>query len=209
MATALDLTGMQFGRLSVQYQTQSRIAKDGRPRRQWLCTCDCGNTVIVSTQNLRKGDVKSCGCLKREKLVQKLTTHGESKTKLHNIWKAMRKRCMNTHNSDFKYYGGRAISVCKEWNSNYDAFRNWALDHGYRDGLTIDRIDVNGDYSPENCRFCSMKEQANNRTNNVIVKFNGVSHTIKEWSEITGIPYQRLYMRLRNGWDAERAIRTI
>lgn len=206
MPKALDLSGLRFGRLVVQHLVNSRVAKDGKPRRRWLCQCDCGNTIIASTQDLRKGDVKSCGCLKRDETIKRMTTHGSSHTKLYNIWKAMRKRCRNVHNSDFDRYGGRGISVCAEWDSSFESFRDWALAHGYEDGLTIDRIDVNKGYCPDNCRFCSMKSQANNRTSNVIVEFDGRSHTIKEWSEITGIPYSRLYMRLKKGWPVERAL---
>ena len=113
---------------------------------------------------------------------------------------------------DDYYYGqgngGRGIFVCPEWESSFESFYNWAVTHGYEYGLTIDRIDVNLGYSPDNCRLCSMKSQANNRTSNVVISFNGQSHNIKEWSEITGIPYQRLYMRLRNGWSVERALTT-
>lgn len=205
MPKALDLTGLRFGRLVVQHLADCGGEKAGRTRRRWVCVCDCGNRVIASTQDLRKGDVRSCGCLKRDSTIKRMSTHCASRTKLHNIWKAMRKRCRNEHNSDFAHYGGRGIFVCPEWDSSFEAFRDWALSHGYEEGLTIDRIDVNNGYSPDNCRFCSMKDQANNRTSNVVVEFDGQSHTIKEWSEILGIPYSRLYMRLKNGWTIERA----
>lgn len=205
MAKALDLTGLRFGRLVVMRLTDGITGGGGKPRRRWTCLCDCGNTVVASTQDLRKGDVRSCGCLKHDETVKRMTSHGSSRTRLHNIWKAMRKRCRNIHNSDFAHYGGRGISVCSEWDSSFETFRDWALLHGYEDGLTIDRIDVNKGYSPDNCRFCSMKSQANNRTSNVVIEFNGESHTIKEWSEITGIPYSRLYMRLKKWGPVERS----
>lgn len=206
MSRALDLTGQRFGRLIVLERAVDRQTIGGETKRQWLCRCDCGKLIVASTMNLRKGDTKSCGCLKDECTKGRMTQHGESGTRLHNIWKAMRKRCRNERNSDYAYYGGRGIHVCTDWDESYEAFRDWAYKNGYEDGLTIDRIDVDRDYEPENCRFVDMKTQCNNRSNSRLITFNGETHTIAEWSEITGIKYHTLYMRIEEyGWTPERA----
>lgn len=207
MSRALDLTGQRFGRLTVLERAANRLTAGGETKRQWICRCDCGKQIVASTMNLRKGDTKSCGCLKDERTKDRMTQHGESRTKLHNIWKTMRKRCRNEHNSDYAYYGGRGIRVCTEWDESYEAFRDWAYKNGYEDGLTIDRIDVDRNYEPENCRFVDMKTQCNNRSNSRLITFNGETHTIAEWSEITGIKYHTLYMRIEEyGWTPERAL---
>lgn len=208
MGKPLDLQGCRFGRLKIVSQAANKIMPNGDSRRAWFCECDCGNTIVVTTRDLQKGDVKSCGCLKREVDKKRNYLHGEHGSHLHNVWVAMRRRCANKKNADYHRYGGRGISVCAEWQDDYIAFRDWAISNGYSSSLTIDRIDVNGDYSPENCRWVTMKDQCNNRSNNAIICSNGISHTISEWAEIVNLPYTTLYMRFRNGWDAERALYT-
>lgn len=182
---------------------------NGDSKRAWLCKCDCGNELIATTMDLRKGDVRSCGCLKLELDIDRAKTHGDHGTHLHNVWCAMRRRCRDKNYKDFDRYGGRGISVCAEWNHDYSVFKEWALSNGYKQYLTIDRIDVNGNYEPGNCRWVSMKEQANNRTNTKKIECDGETHTIKEWSELIGIPYSTLYMRLKKGWSIERALNNI
>lgn len=206
MGKVIDLCGCRFGRLLVLNQAESRMGKDGKPKRRWNCRCDCGNNIIATTQDLRKGDVKSCGCLHDELARQRLTIHGDSNTKLHSIWCAMRRRCRDQHQEDYKYYGGKGVVVCDEWENSFPAFKEWAMNNGYEDGLTIDRIDVNGNYCPDNCRWTTMKVQNNNRTSNINITYNGTTHTLMEWSEIYGIPYTTLYMRLRSGRDFADAI---
>lgn len=205
MGAPIDLTGQRFGMLTVIEETSPHITSGGSKQRQWVCHCDCGNRTITTTQNLRSGDTRSCGCYEKRSKKENATIHGESRTKLHNIWKAMRKRCRNENSSDYKYYGGKGVSVCDDWN-DYASFRNWALSNGFKDGLTIDRIDSSCGYSPENCRWISIKEQSNNRTNNRRFTHNGENHTIAEWSEITHIPYHTLYMRLYHGKTIDESI---
>lgn len=205
MAKPLNLIGERFGRLVVKEQAPN-TGSGRNQKRRWVCACDCGNTIVTTTQNLRKGDTKSCGCYKHDSTIKRLTVHGDSHSRLHNIWKTMRRRCNDTNYQDCKYYGGRGISVCDEWSNSFETFREWALSNGYASDLTIDRINSDGMYSPANCRWASMKVQSNNRRNNVICILNGVSHTLSEWADITNIPYHTLYMRLYNGWTFEKAI---
>lgn len=158
-----DLTGCKFGRLTVVQRAKS--AKGWRTR--WLCRCDCGKEVIVDRGNLKSSHTKSCGCLSVEEIIKRSTTHGGSKEKLYYVWKAMINRCERDTVKVFPYYGGRGISVCTEWH-DYEAFREWMLLNGYdpkapRGKFTIDRIDADGDYRPDNCRVVSMKVQRMNQ----------------------------------------------
>ena len=207
MPVGIDLIGQRYGRLLVVAKAEDHICRgSGEHKRRWECVCDCGNTVYCTTGDLRCGDVKSCGCLMRETRKEKATTHGYHGTKIHNIWCAMRRRCRNVNNKDYRWYGGKGIGVCDEWESDFMSFYEWAMENGYKDGLTIDRIDPNGDYCPDNCRWVTITEQQNNRTSNRQYTYNNETHNISEWATKAGIPYSTLYMRLRNGWSFERAI---
>lgn len=206
MGRPIDLTGQKFGRLTVIERADGYIGRNGKPRRRWLCECDCGERTLATTQDLRKGDKKSCGCLKRELSVSMNTKHGDKGKRLYRIWIAMKRRCANPGNTDYHRYGGRGVSVCDSWRTDYKAFRTWALENGYNDSLTIDRIDVDGNYEPNNCRWVTMKMQSNNRSSNVTYTYNGETHNIREWADIIGVPYSTLYMRLRNGWSVDKAL---
>lgn len=154
-----DLAGQRFGRLIALCDTGKRRA--GKPL--WKCRCDCGKTVEVASGNLVSGNSKSCGCASVEKLMERNVTHGGSGTRLHRIWDSMKTRCTNPNSKTFKYYGGRGISVCTEWLHDFTAFRDWALANGYRDDLTLDRIDTDGNYGPTNCRWATWHEQRMNQ----------------------------------------------
>jgi hypothetical protein len=198
----LDLIGEKYGRLTVLEKLPER-----RNRRVvWLCRCDCGNYDQVPTGELRSGKHLSCGCYQRERASQASLTHGQTKTRLYRIWCAMIKRCENENAEGYENYGGRGISVCEEWRNDFEVFRNWALSHGYSEKLTIERNDVNGNYCPENCRWATRDEQMNNTRRTRHFEYNGEIHTLREWSEITGIPFTRLKGRLQRGWSIEKTL---
>ena len=204
MGNFKDLTGQRFGRLIVI----KRVENDKLGKAQWLCQCDCGNKKEVSTQSLKSGKVQSCGCLHKEMLINRLTTHGKTKTRIYRIWSRMKASCSNPNVIGYKNYGGRGITVCCEWRNNFMSFYNWAIANGYSDELTIDRIDVNGNYEPSNCKWSTKKEQANNMRTNKLLTYNGETHGIYEWERIVGLPHNLIGTRIRSGWSVEKAITT-
>ena len=133
-------------------------------------------------------------------------THGESKTKLYKVWAAMKDRCSNPASTTYKRYGGRGIKVCKQWQDSYKSFRDWAIDNGYSEGLTIERIDNDGNYSPENCRCATRKEQSNNMSRNRLITYNGKTKTAVQWSELIGVNAKTISTRLRRGWSETEAL---
>lgn len=177
-------------------------------QHMWQCICSCldHNEVVVSGGNLRNGHTLSCGCLQRERIGNVAKKHGDSHNRLYTIWCGIKGRCFNKNNDAYVNYGARGIKVCDEWTESYDIFKDWALNNGYSDSLTIDRIDVNGDYTPLNCRWITMKKQCNNKRTNTFIEHNGESHTISEWSEITGIKAATIAYRLRHNWSIDKAL---
>jgi hypothetical protein len=155
----IDLIGRRFGRLLVIKRSDNTNLGHSR----WVCKCDCGIEKECIGFLLRNGDISSCGCYRREKRI----THGDSNSNLYYIWIAMKGRCFNKKSKDFRLYGMRGISICDEWRSNYTYFMEWALRNGYGAGLSIDRINNDGNYEPSNCRWATPIQQANNKRNNV------------------------------------------
>lgn len=196
-----DLTGQRFGRLIVKERVPNNKGKT-----KWLCVCDCGGTAVVQGGNLTSGNTVSCGCVQKERAREARTTHGRTRTKLYRAWAHIKDRCQNPKGKDWNDYGGRGIKVCDEWLNSFEAFRDWALTNGYRDDLTIDRIDVNGDYEPTNCRWADAKTQGNNKRNNRVITIDSESHTLAEWANIKGVKVQSIRSRISRGWDPEKAI---
>lgn len=189
MPNFIDLTGQRFGRLTVIERAENK----GHMTR-WLCLCDCGNTTISQAANLRGGKTVSCGCFRYDRVREVCGKHDGRGTRLYRIWKNMNSRCRCKSSSQYKDYGGRGISVCEEWR-DFRIFQQWALANGYHEKLSIDRIDVNGNYTPDNCKWSTAKEQCRNKRNNHVV--NG--KTLAEWAEITCIKYQTLVGRANKG----------
>lgn len=200
-----DLTGQRFGRLLVKHFANF----DTHHSTMWVCLCDCGKTHIASRNNLTSGHTKSCGCLAREIESAQMTKHGGKKTRLYNIWCSIKTRCYNKNCEAYINYGGRGISVCKEWKNDFNMFREWAMCNGYSSKLSIDRINNNKGYCPNNCRWVTRKEQNNNKRDNRIVEFNGQKHTLAQWCKELGLKYHVVYLRIyRHKWDIARALTT-
>ena len=199
----LNLTGKRFGKLVV-------IKTAGKTKNGaylWQCKCDCGNEIIANVGNLKNGHTKSCGCLRVDRCKTNFTKHGLEHTRLYGIWSDMRLRCYDEKNIAYHRYGGRGITICDEWKNDVKAFYDWATANGYKDSLTIDRIDNDGNYCPENCRWATVKEQASNRRSNILVTHNGKTQTMKKWANEVGTPYKVVWARMQKlGWSAERAL---
>ena len=208
---ARDLAGVRFGRLAVV----GRAANDGSGRAVWSCLCDCGNLASVKSSSLVNAHTRSCGCLGREVRISngvrvgRAQVHAFSKSAMtpeYRTWEAMITRCHNPEVNSYANYGGRGIVVCPQWRESFEQF---VLDMGARPaGCSIERIDNNGPYTPENCRWATRTEQANNRRNTRWITVNGETRTLSEWARITGLAWHTIYNRLVSGWSEDAAINT-
>ena len=215
MGKFIDLTGQRFGRLEVLAPADDYVSPKGYIAKRWLCMCDCGNKTIVTAEKLKSGHTKSCGCYHNEIAKSKEIKHrkynienSETKKRLYRIRSSMKTRCYNKNYENYKNYGGRGITICDEWKDNFQAFYDWAIKNGYKKGLTIDRIDNNKGYSPENCRWATHKEQTLNRRCTQFLLFNGENRTLVEWAKETGINYQTLNYRKKAGKTPAEILKT-
>lgn len=202
MSKKLELEGKRFGRLVAICDSGERRANNVK----WLCKCDCGNYVKVEAVSLRRGNTISCGCYNIENFTQRITKHGDYKTRLYSIYRCMKNRCNNKNNTNYKTYGAIGIKVCEEWMDNYFNFKEWAVNNGYQETLTLDRIDVNKGYSPTNCRWVDYKTQGNNKRTNHYITYKGKKQTLTQWAEQVGMKPNCLQTRLSRGWSVERAL---
>lgn len=201
MGKFIDLTGQRFERLVVI--ERSGIGNSGSV--VWRCLCDCGKETHVLGTSLRMGNTRSCGCLIAESTSARARTHGLSKTRLYKIWDGMRGRCTNPNRREYKDYGGRGITVCTEWDKEFMAFHDWSMENGYSDNLTLDRIENDGPYSPENCRWATRKTQSDNTRLTVHITVNGETRNIEEWAATIGVARSTMSRHVKNG-DAEEYI---
>lgn len=194
------LEGKRFGNLTV-------IKRVGRKNNSgiWLCRCDCGKEVTCYQSNILRGTSTSCGCLKSYYARQSRNCHGESTTVLYTKWTSIKTRCLNPNSQNYGSYGGRGIKICEEW-LDFWTFREWAYENGYQDGLSIERIDVNGNYCPENCCWIEISEQANNRRTNTFIEYGGKKQTASQWARELGIGKDTITYRVRAGWTPEECL---
>ena len=197
MSKFIDITGKRYNNLFV-------IEFD-KELNKWKCRCDCGNITYVSKSNLMYGGVKSCGCLRHKPRF----THNLSHTKIYQIWNGMKNRCYNRNLSDYKNYGARGIYVCDEWKNSFETFYEWAIKTGYKEGLTIERIDNNDIYKPDNCKWITKGEQVNNRRNCCLYTYQGKTQNLAQWCKELELDYALMHDRIRmKKWDFEKAIKT-
>lgn len=190
MPKFVDFTGMRFGKLTVL----KLMPRNKLKQTMWLCECDCGNKKIIVAQSLKDGKTKSCGCYQKEFPSKK--THGERWTRLYSIWIGMRKRCYTKTSKSYYCYGKIGITICKEWDK-YEVFRDWANSNGYRDNLTIDRIDPYGNYEPNNCRWATVEEQSINKKITLYIKIDGIDVPFAKYVKTTNKSYGCLYKEMK------------
>lgn len=216
MSANEEVIGQQFGEWTVLKYNGC----DGK-NTTYLCKCSCGIEKVVRRNTLLKGLSKSCGCKRGYHVSESQSGKpkkghpnpfcgmGEGKTRLHIIWDGMKRRCNCPTDKHYMWYGGRGITVCDEWSNSFQAFKKWAISNGYKDDLSIDRIDVDGNYCPENCRWVTQREQCRNKRNNVMLTLNGITMCAKEWSNLTGIKDGTIcYRKNRLGWSDEKTLTT-
>lgn len=210
-----NLNGMRFGRLFVESEADPIIVNNEKRSRKyyrWNCICDCGNICIVKSCDLLAGKVSSCGCLEKDARHTNHRTHGLSKTRLYHIYTGIKTRCYNENDSHYHSYGGRGIKMCDEWLNDFKAFYDWAMENGYdpnaeTGSCTIDRIDVDGDYSPCNCRFVSMLEQSYNKTTNRLIEYDGEMMPVSKVANLVGVSEKTIFSRIYRKQDPLKDIR--
>lgn len=198
----IDLTGKRFGRLTVLGRSQEPSEKI-----KWICKCDCGTIKAIYGDCLKNGNTKSCGCFKTENAKLLYSGLRQKNKTLYGIWWSMRQRCNNKNSKSYHNYGGRGIKVCDEWNASFENFYYWAYSNGYENGLQVDRIDNNGDYSPNNCRWVNTEVQANNKRNVKLYEIDGQKKSLPQWCREYNASYYTVRQRVcKLGWDIKDAL---
>ena len=196
-----DITGQRFGRLIATEKSHKTKDKNW----WWKCLCDCGNKVTIRGTSLRSGASRSCGCYKNELSKKRKTIHGLSYTKVYRVHTNMMSRCFNPKDKRYLFYGKRGILVCDEW-KNVTTFYNWAINNGFKEGLTIERINVNGNYKPGNCKWIPGAEQGRNRRQNHRICFRGETNILSHWAKKLGVDKTTIAWRLSHNWTEEEAL---
>lgn len=207
----INITNQRFGNLTVLRQSANMNKKTA-----WECLCDCGNVVTVTTSNLTCNRIKSCGCMKKELLIKRNSTHNQRNTHLYEVWKSIKQRCKNPQSYAYKNYGGRGITICKEWNNDFKAFSDWSYANGYttenrtseKTKLTIDRINNDGNYEPSNCRWVTRSHQCKNKRNNKVILYHGKSLCLVDWCKELNLHYTTISGRISRGWSIEKSFET-
>lgn len=197
-----NLIGKRQGNITI-LSVEKVVPKIGR---LWRCRCDCGEEFLASTSSLASGRkyCKSCALKKnKERTTKQLGRHLQSGTRLHKLWMAMKSRCHYTGDTDYKYYGGRGISVCEEWDKSFEAFRDWAIKNGYNDTLSLDRKDCNGNYSPGNCQWIPIEDQKYNKRSSRFITVLGETHLLTEWARMIGVSHSAIIQAEKRGQRAE------
>ena len=197
----IEYTGKKYGRLTVL-----GIHHHSKTRHTYVtCQCECGARKVIRASSLVQGITRSCGCLDKEEKIRRKTKHGMFGTRIYDIWAHIKSRCDNKNTQQYKNYGGRGIKYCTEW-KDFEKFYEWAKNNGYAENLTIDRINVNGNYEPENCRWILEKYQHRNTRTNKMLEYKGERHCASEWAEKLDLNYNTLLTHLRGGWGVKEAL---
>lgn len=206
MGNFIDITGQKFGRLTAIKKTRS----DKCGHAIWLCKCVCGKEKEILGTHLVQGNINSCGCIRLENqkyIINKYKIDITTYLRLKRLLRKMYARCYNKNDKSFKNYGGRGIEICDEWlnkENGFEKFCEWSINNGYKEELSIDRIDFNGNYEPDNCRWATMLEQENNKRNNINITYKGETKTLKQWSKLFKIPYNTTYSRYSRGFELDK-----
>jgi hypothetical protein len=207
MPQRIDITGNRYGMLVVEKFAYSKNRKS-----YWKVKCDCGNEKIVYGGSLKNGDTQSCGCLGKRHRIESIIRHGKTGTAIYRTWVNMKARCNIKSSSRYSCYGARGITVCEEWNNSFEAFYNYVsqLPHFNEEGYTLDRINVNSNYEPDNIRWATKKDQMNNYRRNHLITYNGKTQTLGQWADELNINRGTLLSRLNNAhWSIERSLTEI
>lgn len=201
----ISYIGLRSGRLVVIDEKQAPKGSSSY-HKMAVCKCDCGNIIEVRGTRIANKTIQSCGCIAIEKHTKRLTKHKMYGTRIYRIWSGMKARCFRKALPEYSRYGGRGITVCKEWKNDFETFHQWAMANGYREDLTIDRINNNGNYEPTNCRWVTSKEQSRNTSKNKLLNYKGETHCASYWAEKLNLNYYTLLTHLRKGMSVKNAL---